>query len=136
VVAWADKVTKLNIEFCDEVKEFLNMKKKSTAKVYKAGLRLFISFYKDRYGQNLTFSNFLDTLEENSRLPRNKRRKLAETELVEFIKHLEKLNYSRNSIRAYIAGVQNFLKYKDFTRAHGITATVMDYCEVKKRVWG
>jgi integrase/recombinase XerD len=106
---------KLNIEFCDEVKEFLNMKKKSTAKVYKAGLKLFISFYKDRYGQNKTFSEFLDILEENSQLPRNKRRKLAETELVEFIKHLEKLNYSRNSIRAYIAGVQNFLKYKDFT---------------------
>ena len=88
--------------------------KKSTADVYRPGLKLFIHFFKERHGEDKTYSSFLDMLEENLRLPRSKKKKLAESELVDFIEFLKTKDFSNNSIRTYIAAVQNFLKYKDF----------------------
>jgi len=77
-------------------------------------LRRFISFFKERQGKDKDFSDFLDILEENSKLSRKDRKRLAESELVDFINYLKENDLSNNTIRSYIAGIQNFLKYKGF----------------------
>jgi len=116
VVAWAEtRMTKIDVELCTEVEEYLGMKKKTTAMVYRSGLKHFITLFKEKYGEDQTFSDFLDMLEENAGLPRNSKRKLAEAELVDFIDYLQKKNLSNKTIRTYIAPVQDFLNYKDFT---------------------
>ena len=90
------------------------LKTKSTAIVYRKGLRRFISFYRSIYGEDKSFTDFLDRLEENASLPRKERKRLTESILVDYINFCKDEGLSANSIRTYIAGVQNFLKYKGF----------------------
>ena len=73
------------IQLCDEVEEFLKLKSKSTASNYRIGIRRFIPWFKKRHGEDKDFSHFLDMLEENEKLSRKERKRLAETELIDFI---------------------------------------------------
>ena len=90
------------------------LKAKSTAKVYRNGLRRFISYYRAKHGEDKSFTDFLDDLEKNASLPRKDRKRLADATLVDFINFCTNDGLSDNTMRTYIAAVQNFLKYKGF----------------------
>ena len=97
-----------------EVIEFLHTKKPSTYTTYQSGLRWFLRYYRKQHGDTAILSQFLDLLDENASLPRRQRKRLAETEINEFIDYLADQKKSNNSIRVYFTSVQNFLKYKGF----------------------
>ena len=65
-------------------------------------------------GKTKSFTDFLDVLEENASLPRKERKRLADAILVDFINFCKDKGLSNNTIRTYVASVQNFLKYKGF----------------------
>lgn len=97
--------------FCDDVENFLKMKKESTRYTYRSGLAKFQKFYKDKYGKNVTVATFLDRVSEDLKQARRKQTRLAETEFNGFIQYLAKMGKSPNSIRAYVTAVQNLMKY-------------------------
>ena len=99
---------------CDEAQEFLELKSESTSQNYRNGLRRFVSYFREQYGDDKTLSDFLDILEEDAGLPRREKKRIAEKILSDFITFLEHKNKSNNTIRTYIAAVKNFMKYKGF----------------------
>lgn len=106
--------SKRTVELCHEAKEFLKHKSKSTRKIYRNGLRHYVTYYKCKYGSEKTISSFLNLLEENSQLPRKQRkRKLAEAILHDYIENLKKKGYANNSIRSYFVAIQNLLNFYD-----------------------
>ena len=98
----------------EEVEEYLKLKKRSTADSYKVGFRRFLQYYKARYGEDKGFSDLLNRLDENMRLPRRERKLLAELEISDFIDHLKKKGYASNTIRLNFTALQNYLKYKGY----------------------
>jgi len=46
------------------------------------------------------------------KLPPREQKRIAESEIVDFINWLKDKNKSNNTIRAYFGSIQNFLKYK------------------------
>ena len=101
---------KIDIE--EEVKEYLKLKKKSTAESYGTQFRRFLRYYKAKYGGDADFNHLLDRLDTNMQLPRRDRKLLAELEMSEYIDHLKKQGYANNTIRLNFTAIQNFLKYK------------------------
>jgi integrase/recombinase XerD len=97
-----------------EVEAFFATKGSATKRVYKAALNYFLEFYQTKHGEDKTLSTFLDELDKNMKLPRRQRRRLSEEELNGYISFLQEKKMSNNSIRAYVAGLQNFLKYYSF----------------------
>lgn len=97
-----------------EVEEFLDTKKPNTRASYNSGLRMFLSYYKGKHGEAATLSTFLDRLDENARLSRRERKRLAESELNGFIDYLASADKSSKTILVYFSAVQNFLKYHSF----------------------
>ncbi len=95
-----------------EVEEYLTLKSVSTRRSYRAGFRAFMTFYEKKYGVSNAFSHFLDRIFEEMRKPPREQKKVIETELADYINFLKLEGKSNNSIRVYIAAIQNFLKYK------------------------
>jgi len=98
-----------------EVEDYLALKSKQTAEIYASAYRAFLSFYQKKYGKNKGFSHFLDRIFEEFKKPIREQRRIAETELTQFIDYLKDEGKSSNSIRLYFAAMQNFLKYKQVT---------------------
>jgi integrase len=95
-----------------EIEEYLKLKDKNTAGAYASAYRKFLVFYQTKYGKDKGFSNWLDRIFEEFKKPPRDQDRIAEKDVSEFINSLkEKL--SNNTIRLYMAALQNFLKYKN-----------------------
>ena len=99
--------------------EFLNSFSPSTRRVYKGGLETFKQFYKSRakhYGaKGESLDDFLDTIEQDLRRPRRKKKRVARNLLKGFVAWLKSRDYAPKTIRAYVSAVQSFAKYYDLT---------------------
>jgi len=84
-----------------EIEEYLLLKGDATSNIYRTAFRAFKQYYQDRYGKNKGFSDFLDRIFEELKKPRREQRRLAEIDIVGFIKHLKKTGKSNNTIRLY-----------------------------------
>lgn len=96
----------------EEAEEYLKLKSKSTAEIYRTAYRKFIKSYRKRHGEDKGFDHFLDKIFETLKLPRREQYKVAEAEMVDFIDDLLNQGTSNNTIRLYFTAVQNFLKFK------------------------
>lgn len=97
------------------MEEFLSLKgSKTTKRLYRRGLKLFIEYYRSKHGRDKDFNDFLERIFSNLRKPLNEQRRIIEPELVGFIEYL-KPKYANKSIRLYLAAVQNYLKYRNVT---------------------
>ena len=101
--------------FGEEAEEYLKLKGKTTRGIYGSAFELFQEFYGNKYGEGKGFSHFLDRIFAELQKPRREQKRVAETELVDFIDHLKELGKSNNTIRTYFGAVQNLLKYKQIT---------------------
>ena len=95
-----------------EVEEYLTLKGDSTKRTYSAGYRAFMTFYEKKYSVSKVFSHFLDRIFDEFKKPPREQKRIIETELADYINFLKAEGKSNNSIRVYICGIQNFLKYK------------------------
>ncbi len=103
------------IRLDERIEEFLGLKGKSTARVYRAGLKLFLEYYREKHGEEADFDDFLDLIfEEFKKGPREQRR-VAEPEIAGFIEYMTEKELANKSMLAYLAGVQNYLKYRNVT---------------------
>jgi len=93
-----------------DVKEFLDVFKPSTRKVYRSGLRVFLRFYNET-GKGTTLEDFLDAIEEDMKKSRRERTRVARNVLREFIRWLEDHEYTPKTIRTYINSVQSLGQY-------------------------
>jgi integrase len=100
------------IEFEEEIEEYLALKGKKTRESYRPAFRKFLTFYKAKYGKDVGISHFLDRIFAEFKKDQRDQKRIAETELTEFVDDLLKQDLSNNTIRLYFAAVQNFLKYK------------------------
>ena len=103
---------KREIVFEPEIQEYLKLKSPSTAHAYSNGLAKFLKFYQKKYGNDANFGHFLDRIFAELKKPRREQKRIAETEVSQFIGYLQDKGLSNNAIRMYFAAVQNFLKYK------------------------
>ena len=107
---------KIGVDLGPEMVEWLSTKARTTAKAYHRRLRRFMRWYRSRYGDDVSISHFLDRLDENLRLPRRERKKLAELEMVEYIDYLKDGEGLANyTIRNNFVAIQNFLDYKGYS---------------------
>ena len=95
-----------------EIVEYLTLKSKSTKSVYSSAYRSFMTFYQQKYATKNAFSHFLDRIFTELKKDQREQGRIIEIEFSEFINYLKAEGKSNNSIRLYIAAVQNFLKYK------------------------
>jgi integrase len=102
-------------KFEPEIEEYLALKSKPTREIYASAYRAFLSFYQNKYGKGKGFIHFLDHIFDEFKKPIREQRRIAETELTQFIDYLKDKGKSNNSIRLYFAAMQNFLKYKQVT---------------------
>jgi site-specific recombinase XerD len=100
------------VGFEEEIQKYLNLKDKNTAGSYASGFRSFLIFYKAKYGEDKGFSDFLDRIFNEFKKDLRNQESIAEVEVSEFIGTLKQKGLSANTIRLYIAALQNFLKYK------------------------
>jgi len=100
------------IELEPEVEEYLNLKSESTRPAYRSAFRKFMTYYQAKYDKDEPFNSFLDIIFAELKKPPREQKMVAEAELGGFIDYLKKKGKSDNSIRLYVAAVQNFLKYK------------------------
>ena len=91
-------------------KEFLDAFNPSTKKIYRAGLRAFLSFYQET-GKGETLEDFLDAVEEDVRRDRRSRKRVARNVLKDFVRWLEERKYTPKTIRTYISTVQSLGGY-------------------------
>jgi hypothetical protein len=103
------------LAFEPEVEEYLALKSKKTAQIYKSGLAKFLTYYQSKHGKGTGFSHFLDRIFEEFKKPIREQSRVAEIEIGQFIDYLKDQKLSNNAIRLYFAAVQNFLKYKQVT---------------------
>lgn len=95
----------------EEIEAFLSMKSKTTAIIYRAGLREFLKYYRGKHGVDKTIMDFIDDCWINIKKPREEQTRLEETELNGFINFMKEGERSNNTIRVYVAALQNLLKY-------------------------
>ena len=98
----------------EDGKEFLDAFDPSTRKIYRAGLKLFLSFYKSKYGEDKTLEDFLDALEEDLRKPGRERKRVARNILRDFVRWMTEKGYTPKSIRTYVSTVQSLGSYYGF----------------------
>ncbi len=103
------------LTFEPEVEEYLALKSKKTAQIYKSGLAKFLTYYQSKHGEGKLFAHFLDRIFEEFKKPPREQERIAEIEISQFIDYLRDQKLSNNAIRLYFASVQNFLKYKQVT---------------------
>lgn len=100
------------IVFEDPVEEYLTLKGKKTAQIYRTGLSRFLTYYQSKHGKDANFKHFLDRIFEELNKDPSEQKRVAEIEISGFIDSLKDQKLSNNSIRLYFASVQNYLKYK------------------------
>ena len=98
--------------FESEVEQYLNLKEKNTAGAYASAFRKFLDFYKAKYGEDKGFGHWLDRIFGELKKPPREQDRLAENDVKGFVDYLQAKGKSNNSVRLYVAAVQNFLKYK------------------------
>jgi len=103
------------LKFEPEVEEYLALKSRRTAQIYRSGLAKFLTYYQSNHGADNNFSNFLDRIFEEFKKPPREQSRIAEIEIGQFVGYLKDQKLSNNAIRLYFASVQNFLKYKQVT---------------------
>jgi integrase len=96
-----------SLEFDAETKEFLEALSPSTRNVYEAGLHSFQVFYKGPPGR------FLDAVEQDLRMPRAQRQRVARNTIKLFVKWLQSQGLASKTIRAYVSAVQSLGSYYD-----------------------
>jgi site-specific recombinase XerD len=97
------------------VEEYLTLKAKSTKRVYASTYQQFLIYYQKKHGKGKGFNDFLDRIYAELKKPLREQKRIIESEIGEFINFLKSEGKSNNSIRLYIAALQNFLKYKNIT---------------------
>ena len=100
------------VMFETEIEEFLKLKSKSTQTVYRGSFNEFLAFYRNKHGEGTNFGHFLDRIFAEQKKPRRKQKRLAETDIVDFVNWLKDKKRSNNTIRSNFSSVQNFLKFK------------------------
>lgn len=100
------------IELGDDVEEYLGLKSRNTAEIYRTGFRKFITYYQEKYVDEVGFNHFLDRLFENARLPMREQKRVAELEMVDYLNYLTDQGGSNNTQRLYFGAIQNYLKYR------------------------
>jgi integrase len=99
----------LLLKFDSEVSEFLSVLKSGTRNVYRRGLASFQEFYLS-HG---SIKDFLDRVEKDRFLPRNKRERVDRLTLNGFVAWLQNNGYSPKTVRIYVGAVQSLAKYFD-----------------------
>lgn len=97
----------------EDGKEFLDAFDPSTRKVYRAGLGVFLRFYRET-GKGKTLEDFLDAVEKDVRRDRRQRKRVARNVLKEFVRWLEEREYAPKTIRTYVSAVQSLGGYYGF----------------------
>jgi len=99
--------------FDQDTQEFLDALGAGTRHVYQPGLDAFLAFYQSAgYGKSL--SDFLNAIEEDMKLPRRQRKRIARNVLNEFVRFCkEKKQWAPKTIKAYVSAVQSFAGYYD-----------------------
>jgi len=92
--------------------EFLNAFGSGTRRVYKAGLEVFLKFYRSA-GKGESLEDFLDAVEQDLRRSRREKKRVARNLLNDFVRWLEEQEYAPKTIRAYVSAVQSFASYYD-----------------------
>jgi site-specific recombinase XerD len=101
------------VTFEGEIEEFLAKKKShSTVDAYAASFVKFLEFYQGKYGKDANFGHFLDRVYDDINKPIREQKQVLDNEVSEFVKFLKSKELSNNSIRVYLAGLQNYLKYR------------------------
>ena len=100
------------IKLGEDVEEYLKLKSQSTAEIYRTGFRKFITYYRGRYGEDVDYNHFLETLFDNSQLLPQERKRVGELEMVEYLNFLKDEGVSNNTQRLYFSAIQNYLKYR------------------------
>jgi hypothetical protein len=49
----------------EQIEEFLSLKGKTTQRIYRGGIKLFLKYYQDKYGKDVDFNNFLNRIFDN-----------------------------------------------------------------------
>lgn len=96
-------------------KEFINAFKEegSTRGVYRTGLGVFLSFYRQQFGKAKTLENFLDEVEKDKHKSRRERKRFAQNVLREFVRWCKKQGYKPKTVRTYVSSVQSLAAYYD-----------------------
>lgn len=103
-----------------EIESYLKLKSGPTGSSYQSGFIKFLEYYRKKHGPDKSMTDFLDAVFENFKKPlREQTPRLIETEFVDFVNYLKELNISSNSIRVYIAALQNFLKFYNISVSIG-----------------
>lgn len=102
-------------KFEPELEEYLSLKSESTQEIYASTYRKFLAFYQNKYGEGKGFAHFLDQIYKEFQKPPREQKRIIEMELSDFINHLKEDKKSNNTIRLYVASIQNFLKFKNIT---------------------
>ncbi|MGQ9641629.1 MAG: hypothetical protein ACUVUF_05840 [Candidatus Bathycorpusculaceae bacterium] len=97
------------LEFGSEVLEFLSVLRAGTRNVYRRNLAVFQQFY----SSHGFVKDFLDCVEEDRLLPRNRRRRVDRVTLNNFVVWLQGRGYSPKTVRVYVGAVQSLAKYFD-----------------------
>ena len=107
--------TKLrHIELSPKLQEFLSTKKsRRTVYAYRRAFRHFINFYTQKHGKDATIQSFIERVFNDIEQPLRKRKRVAETELNNFVKYLQERKQSPNSIRVCVSTVRNYLNYHE-----------------------
>ena len=71
--------------FGEEVGEYLNLKGKSTRETYSSAFQLFLEFYRQKYGMDKGFGDYLDRIFAEFQKPPRKQKRIAEIDMVEYI---------------------------------------------------
>jgi len=98
--------------FDEDAMEFLDALGAGTRHVYQPGLEAFLTFYRSAgYGKSL--SDFLNAVEEDMKLPRRQRKRIARNVFKEFVRFCEEKKYTPKTVRTYVSAVQSFAGYYD-----------------------
>ena len=90
--------------------EFLESFGPGTKTVYKTGIKVFEEFYRSA-GLGDSIDDFLDAVEEDMRKSRREKQHIDRKVLRDFVKWLEKHDYSPKTIKAYVSAVQSYANY-------------------------
>ena len=95
------------------LEEYLSLKGGATQRAYRGAFKLFLNYYQSKRGEEADFNTFLEAIFDNLKKPLSEQRRIIEPELVAFIEYLKMKGFTNKSIRVYLAGIQNYLKYNN-----------------------
>jgi len=103
------------VQFEPEIIEYLQLKSESTQNAYSSAFKMFLEYYHDKHGEDKGLVHYLNRVFDEMKKPMREQRRVAELELNAFIEFEKKKEKSNNTIRLYVAAIQNLLKYKHIT---------------------